>query len=110
MVVSGMLLSVAIIAGVAKLALALEVPTAVALPRLRPVGAPARGEHELDLLALPRAPLEDALRAHVGLAHDGVEARLLLLLAGSLIRGGGSHEQNGKELEGLHWMCAGGDW
>merc|ERR1719152_1101777 len=80
------------VAGVAEGALARELAGAEGLPVLGPVLAAAAGELQLPLLALLGAVLQHAHGAHVGAAHDLVEA-LLALARLELPRGGGAAER-----------------
>merc|ERR1719247_506202 len=75
------------VAGVAEAALAREIAAAEGLAVLGPVGAAAAGELPLPGLARLGAPLQDAVRAGVALAHQGVEA----VLAGAPALGQSGH-------------------
>merc|ERR1719183_1405167 len=92
-----------VVASISELALACEITTAEALPGLWPVLAAAANELLLDPLAGLGAPLQHAVGAHVGLAHDDVEH----LLALALLKGGGADSQDGKNLGGLHCWTGG---
>merc|ERR1719409_570045 len=64
------------VAGVTEAALPRKVAAAEGLTVLGPVGAAAAGELPLPGLACLGAPLQDAVRAGVALAHQGVETVL----------------------------------
>merc|ERR1719152_710498 len=86
------------VAGVAEGALARELAGAEGLPVLGPVLAAAAGELQLPLLALLGAVLQHAHGAHVGAAHDLVEA--LLALARLELRDGAGQSEG--EDHGCH--------
>merc|ERR1719198_697589 len=92
-----------VVARISELALACEIATAEALPGLWPVLAAAANELLLHPLASLGAPLQDAVGAHVGLAHDNVE----YLLALALLKRGGANCQDSKNLGGLHCWTGG---